>query len=704
MLRRWVLITAFTVMACLTAGIVWSAAQSRPPLVPVGQQEGPTIVIGVSGLTLYDSPWSRTSALWSIARKSAIGAMSTRGLTEHSCSAQSWLTISAGVRTSLWPGVGMTPDGKTPGACPQPPLMETFDDGSALFPDWPTWRRTTLARSAPADIGKLSTELAPAGSGKCVQASGRYAAIGAADHNGVVSHYLPDPTSMDFAACDVSLISLDSPNDTLLRSLIDHAPPGATIIVAGIADDLGPEQLHPVVIYGQHTPHGLLTSESTRQRGIIQLADVSAMLFSRLGKSAPNLPEARLPQVQASGSPTAPLLRTAEIIQSLKHEHAAVTSFVIAFYLLIVAGLSAGWVLVLLARRLNNIRLRVAGHRLVSVVAATAVAMPVSTMLVNLLPWVRFGRPRLALAIGICAIALSLALISLVGPWRRWLGGSSAALMLITGSIIALDATHGTELQLLSIFGLQPVYGGRFYGMGNVAYAWFATAALMFAAIVANPLVRNDRGRHGLGALTVVMVGIAAVIVDGYPSWGADAGGPLALVPAFAYLAINTAGWRLTWVRLTLVVGGAAATVTGLAAIDYLRGPANRTHLGDFFGQVVKHGNFDRASRIWEANWTMLTGSWLTMLVPLLIVAMIYLQVRPSSRLAAPLQPVLDYLPILRNGLAAVTVCLLIAFFLNDSGTGIPPAGLMLLIPLTVMQRARIADISLPRKERSPQQ
>ncbi len=702
MLRRWILITAFTVMACLTAGIAWSAAQSRPKLVPVGDQSGPTIVIGVSGLTLYDSPWSRTSTLWSIARKSAVGAMSTRGLSDHSCSAQSWLTLSAGVRTSLWNSVGMTPDGGTPGTCPQPPLMETFDDGSALFPDWSSWRRTTLHRSAPADIGKLSAQIAPAGSGKCVQASGRYAAIGAANREGVVSHYDPDPTTLDLAACDVSLISLDVPNDTLLRRLIDNAPPRATIIVAGFGDDLGPEQLHPVLIHGEHTPHGLLTSESTRQRGIIQLPDLSAMIFQRLGKEAPNLPEARVPQVQASGSPTAPVLRTAEIIQSLKHEHAAVSSFVIAFYVLVLIGWAVGWGLVLLSRRLDSVRLRIAGHRVVSLVAATAVAMPVSTLLVNLLPWVRFGRPRLALSIGICVIAVALALISLLGPWRRWLGGSTAALMLITGSIIALDVTHGTELQLLSILGLQPVYGGRFYGMGNVAYAWFATAALMFAAIVANPLVRGDRGRHGLGALTVVMVGVAAVIVDGYPSWGADAGGPMALIPAFAYLAINTAGWRLTWVRLTLIVGAAVGTVTGLAAIDYLRGPENRTHLGDFFGQVVKHGNFDRAQRIWQANWTMLTSSWLTMLVPLVIVAMIYVQVRPSSRLAAPLRPVLDYLPILRNGLAAVTVCLLMAFLLNDSGTGIPPAGLMLLVPLTVMQRARIADISLPRTAKEP--
>lgn len=702
MLRRWVLITAFTVMACLTAGVLWSAAQSRPKVVPVGEQTGPTVVIGVSGLTLDDSPWSRTSALWSIARKSAVGAMSTRSLTDHSCSAQSWLTLSAGVRTSLWQGVGMTPAGQTPAECPQPPLMETYDDGSALFPDWPSWRRTTLSRTAPADIGRLSSQIAPPGTTKCVQASGRYAAIGAADRRGVVSHYDPDPTALDLAACDISLISLDSPNDSLLRQIIGNAPPRATIVVAGFGDDLGPEQLHPVLIYGDHTPHGLLTSESTRQRGIIQLADLSAMLLHRLGPAAPNLPEARMPQVQASGSPTAPVLRTAEIIQSLKHEHATVTPFILAFYALVVLGLSAGWGLVLLARRRASLRLRIAGHRVVSLVAATAVAMPVSTLLVNLLPWVRFDRPRLALSIGICAIALSLALVSLLGPWRRWLGGSTAALMLITGSIIALDVTHGAELQLLSILGLQPVYGGRFYGMGNVAYAWFATSALMFAAVVANPLIRGRRRRHGLGALTVVMVGVATVLIDGYPSWGADAGGPLALLPAFAYLAINTAGWRLTWVRMSMIVGGAAATVAGLAAIDYLRGPENRTHLGDFFGQVIKHGNFDRAQRIWQANWTMLTGSWLTMMVPLVIAVMIYIQVRPTSRLAAPLRPVIEHLPILRNGLAAVTVCLLIAFFLNDSGTGIPPAGLMLLIPLTAMQRARIADTSLPRPAKSP--
>ena len=73
MLRRWILITAFTVVAYLAASIAWSAVQARPPVQPVGDQPGPLIVVSAPGLTFDDTPQARTSALWDLAREGAVG-------------------------------------------------------------------------------------------------------------------------------------------------------------------------------------------------------------------------------------------------------------------------------------------------------------------------------------------------------------------------------------------------------------------------------------------------------------------------------------------------------------------------------------------------------------------------------------------------------------------------------------------------------
>lgn len=691
MVRRWLIITAFTVMAALVASISWSVLQARPPVQPISGAPGPLIVVSAPGLTFEDSPASRSSALWQFARHGAVGALTTRSLSEHSCSAQSWLTLGAGVRTSLWKSVGQTPAGQTPDACPPAPEPVELGNGAALFPSWDTWRQTTLGRVQPADIGRLGSTLAPSSGEACITAAGAAAALGAASRTGLVSNYVADPYRVDFNTCNVTFVSLNSPDDAVLARLQREAPPRSTIVIGSFADDTGPERLHPVVVVGPGVPHGLLTSDSTRQRGMVQLTDLSAFLLSGLGRSTPNLPEGRNLLVQPSGSPTAPILRSGEISRALQIEYALVAPFIITFYALITGLLLIGAAAYLLARRARRSELarRVASY--LSLVSATAVAMPVSTFLINALPWWRHEHPRLALTGGTVVIAVVLALVALLGPWRRWAGGSTATLCLVTGAVIALDVTHGDDLQLISMLGLQPVYGGRFYGMGNVAYALLATSALMFAAIVASPLTRGRSRRHGLAALTVALVAAAVIVVDAYPGWGADAGGPIALFPAFAYLAINAAGWRLTWLRLVLISTGAALLVTAMAAVDYSRGPENRTHLGDFFAQVFKHGNFSRLERIWQANWNMLTSTPLAMLVPLIPVLLAYMLMRPDSRIAAPLRPIFEVLPVLRNGLAAVTVCWLLGFAMNDSGTAIPAAGLMLVAPLVLMQRARIA-------------
>lgn len=696
--KRWLFFTVLTVALCLGASVGWSALQERPPSTTMSPPDGPVIVVSVSGLTFDDSAGARRSVVWDLARDGAVGAMATRSMSQHSCTPQSWLSFSAGNRTSLFKNVPATPPGKTPERCASTPYLRIMDDGSAYFANWWWWRETTLARSSPGDIGRLASTVGAAGDGRCVQAAGEPAALGAADRQGVIDRFAYYPQHLVLSDCELTLISLDSPHEPTLRWIVDHAPKNATLVIGGFGDDEGPERFHPVVINGPGVDHGLLTSAATRQQGVVLLTDLSAWTLSRADLPQTHLPEARVPQVQPTSSPTAPIVHTGEKIRTLWHQGAVIVPFVVTFYVLAALLLVGGW---WKSRRATSDRERTRWLTGVALVAASTACMPASTFLVNVLPWWRSDHPRLLLCCLILAIAVTAGGVALVGPWRRWLGGSTATVALFTAATVGLDVTHNSELQFVSILGLQPVYGGRFYGMGNVAYAWFAASALLFAALVANPLLRTKHRWNILGAFTVLLIGGAAVVIDGYPSWGADGGGPLALAPAVLYLVANTLGWRLTWGRMIAMVVGSGVVVLGLAALDYSRGPAHRTHLGDVFAQVWRDQNFSRFNRIWQANLNMLTGSFFSMLVPLLIAVVIYAQVRRTSRLGQQLEPIYDVLPILRNGFAAVTVCLCFATLLNDSGTGIVPSGLMIVLPLIVMQRARLASASEEWKERA---
>ena len=100
-----------------------------------------------------------------------------------------------------------------------------------------------------------------------------------------------------------------------------------------------------------------------------------------------------------------------------------------------------------------------------------------------------------------------------------------------------LDLITGSHLQISSIFGLQPLLGGRFYGMGNVAFALYGSAVLLLCAALAHALLR--RGAPRLAVVVVLVVAGLALAVDVLPAWGADFGGPIALVPALGLLLLG---------------------------------------------------------------------------------------------------------------------------------------------------------------------
>ena len=681
MLRRWFLIAAVTVLACVGSAVAWSMFQDRPALVPLNQP-GPLVVVSMPALTYADTPDTRGSTLWRLARRGAVGSLATRNLSGHSCSLQAWLTLSAGVRTSVGTVVEQTARGQTPTACPDDPEPVVVES-TAVFPEWAVWRRTTLKRALPADIGRLGTLLPQ--NGQCISAAGTLAGLGAADRDGVVTHYVNDPGRVDVDACPVTFISLPGPDDAYLKWLTARLPANATIVVAGLADDTGPETLHAVVIAGPGVQHGLLSSGSTGQRGVITTTDLSAFVLSRLA-APPVLPEGRSPLVQPSSSPTAAVVRSAEITRALNVEHDLAPLFLVVFFVVVLLGWTVGavaWVrvrdLVPTSRRRRVVR------GWVALVSATAAAMPVSTFVVSAVPWWRGDQPRLNLTIAVFALSGVFGVVALLGPWRRLTGGSAAVLCLVTAAVIGLDVAHGSGLQFLSMLGLQPVYGSRYAGMGNVAFALFATATLAFASLAASTLTRRRGGASRLAALTVVLIGAAAVLLDGYPRWGADGGGPAALIPTFAYLALCALGLRLTPLRVTVVVVGTAVVVVSLAVLDYLRGPERRTHLGDFVARLNDGKVVESLNRIWQANWTFLTSSPLTAfaLVPLLL--LLAMALLPRSRWPRPLQPVVVAIPLLAPGLRAVALVWLLGFLLNDSGTAVPPGGAMLLVPLLVL-------------------
>ncbi|MEV7973724.1 hypothetical protein [Cellulomonas sp. NPDC089187] len=498
-----------------------------------------------------------------------------------------------------------------------------------------------------------------------------------------------------------------------------------TVYVISLADSSRRAHLQlaaatgPAVGGGQYAG-GMLSSGSTRQDGFLQVTDVTPTLLSALGirDQAPSgaLVGSVVSQRLDDDTATA---RVTYLIDQNRHAQAAkplVSGFYVwwvalnlALYALVTVGLNnrvRQWFVRLLDRwRPNRVRgrLRVTPERVLRTLRIAAVvvsAVPVATFLANLLPWWRSMSPGWALCGTVTGISVLIALLALLPPWRSSFLGPLGTVAGITALVLAWDVATGARLALDSMMGPGSLVAGRFYGFGNPAFALFATAMVLVAIALANPLAR--RGRRWTAAGVVLLVGLIATVVDGMPSIGADFGGPPALVPGFGIMALLVAGIRLNWRRVLAVLAAGAVVVIGIAMLDYARPADERTHLGRFIETVLDGGLWTVLLRKGQANLGILFGSEQTLLAIGGLLLVVLLLGRPARNAVdapdggpyawlsagAPLRRLSTDAPVLMPGLVGLAVTLFLGFALNDSGVVVPATGIGMAVPLLVAASA----------------
>jgi hypothetical protein len=704
--RRQLLAAAAAVMVLsgLAVGSVSSASSTdAAPTVGSKQAVGSLIFVGTGGLSWSDVSRRTTPTLWSLLRDGATADVSVRSVHANTCPVDGWLTVSAGEQAADSRGES---DAGAKLPCRALPVQLT----SGKVPRWDEYVAAAGASRFDASIGLLGDQIAS--NGQCVQAVGPGAALAAARANGQVDRYQQYdratlPTAM--AACPLTLVDVGAVRDPAdldpadeirpkttraqqvavldarVGAVLAAAPAASDVILASLADAGATERLRLTAATGPHFRAGVLESGSTRQPGLLQLTDFTPTLLQHLGIALPpslgGTPLKVLPSDERSDRAAGQRLRALLDYDDASHKvHTLVEPFFYGWALLQLAVyLSAA---VLWRRRWGSEAQRRLLLRFTQRVAVVAATVPVSTFLANLLPWWRFSAPMVSVVACVALFATAVSLLALLGPWRRRLTGPIAVVALTTMVVLALDVMTGSRLQLSSLMGLQPVIGGRFYGMGNVTFALFATATLILCTAAGNHLVAVGRTRAA--AATVATIGLAAVVVDASPSWGSDLGGPTALLPAVVLLVLSVLQIRLTW-RLLLGIGAAVGGfIVVLGLVDYLRPAESRSHLGRFAQTIIDGGAWDVIVRKLGQNISLLFGYPLSFLVPVVLVAFAYLLARPTSRVGALLGRSYARVPLLRPGLVAILVMWVVGFALNDSGTAIPANGITLAVPLVL--------------------
>jgi hypothetical protein len=264
------------------------------------------------------------------------------------------------------------------------------------------------------------------------------------------------------------------------------------------------------------------------------------------------------------------------------------------------------------------------------------------------------------------------------------------AILGITAATLVGDVLTGSHLELDGLLGYDAIVAGRFTGYGNLTFGLLAVSALSVTAAVAVFLGRRagaGRARVVTGG-AVVVISLVLVGVIGAPGLGRDFGGVLAALPGFLLLAMLLAGIRVTVVRLVAILGVAVVAVGAIAVLDWRRPPGDRTHLGRFVEQVATGEAWTVIGRKGQANLDILLGSPLAWMLPIAIVAAVWL-VRPGGLLrsrpdSGPGRLRAGDAAVVRAALTAALLSLVIGAAVNDSGVALPATAAALLVPLMV--------------------
>ncbi|GAB7191860.1 hypothetical protein NUM3379_25680 [Kineococcus sp. NUM-3379] len=707
------------------------------PPAAAAPADRPVVLVGFAGVRWADVDARRTPALHGLVPGGAIGTVAVRSVFTAACPVDGWLGLSAGRRATGF--AGDSAGHRTA------PCADVVPAVNGYQPDVPEYRRIAAAGTFSAQPGLLGQVLQR---GEVAAAAlGPGAALALADPTGLTPDVTgpgPAATTPDALAgavraelaagtrllvVDAGVVRdpADLPRDeeppaaslaeqvaavdarvgAVLDAVREQAP-GATVLTVSLADAGRTAHLQFAAATGPAPQGGyaeaLLGSRSTRQDGIVQTTDLTPTLLAlTLGpdwaQAAPELTRTLVgsPVNPQPGSPQSSAGRLRKVLD-LDLAAQAVQPLVPPFFTALVTAqivLYAAATLVVRRRwggRLGRRRV-LAWMRRVAVVCGT---VPAATFLANLLPWWRAGDGTAAHLVAVsAAVALfvtGLSALALAGPWRRDPLGPVAVVGAATAVLLAVDVATGTRLSTSSLIGLQPVVAGRFYGLGNTQFALFATGSLLLTTALADRLLRD--GRRRAAVLAVAVLGVVATYVDGVV--GSDFGGPPAILPAFALLALLVAGVRVSWARAVAIGAGTVLVLTLISVVDWLGPAEDRTHLGRFVQTVLDGGAWQVVQRKALQNLSILVGSTLTLVLPFAAAFVAFVLMRPSALGVRALQRAYDRHPALRPGCTALLVLFAIGFAVNDSGTTVPAVGAMLALPLLIAASVRTLELEEP--------
>jgi hypothetical protein len=412
--------------------------------------------------------------------------------------------------------------------------------------------------------------------------------------------------------------------------------PADELLIAFVEPSRG-RKIVPIGIAGRGF-EGNLTSDSTRTDGYVLSTDIAPTILQRFGLPIPD---------EMSGQP----IRSHGTVDPAAVEDLGDRMAVIPGRRAPVVILSlTAWILV--AALVAFVR-PVARRPVLAWLALAFAYMPLMLLAGAA---IESGALLEGLLVGFGAAALAGATALLVRGW--WALTIACAITVIA---YAIDVVAGSGLTTLSLLGPNPIFGARFYGIGNELEALIAVmvpvavgAALSARALAGKPV------SEGGGVAAFLGVAALAAVVFAAGRFGADVGAAIVLP-----LGAGVAAACLRLSRARLAVGLIATPIVGLAVLALIDlasgGNAQLTRSVLHAGGAHSLADVaERRLRLSAHDFAQAAGNPLFWVV----VAGIVVGISRWRRIDAWLRPV----PAVRAGVIGACAAVVVGVLVNDSG------------------------------------
>ena len=414
--------------------------------------------------------------------------------------------------------------------------------------------------------------------------------------------------------------------------------------------------LTPVILWGKEFKGGLATSATTRRLGLITNVDLAPTVLEHFSIKPPShFLGRKIVSRSYKGSDRLDFLTnfslrsitndTLQPLMIISYIVFAMAVFLFAFFYMLIGKPKKNYVISLISGALLGV-----------------LALPLSYFLLPLVVPVG-SKGGMFMASFFLTVLLALGALQ----FRRSLYGPVSFLVAATTILIGADLTTGSNLNINTIFGYSPIVGGRFYGLGNQALAIFFAAGLLSSVFWIEWRAKLD----WIGKITIISFFLLIVMFVGFPRWGADVGGTVTTIVAFAATYFNLLRKKISGKYILLTVLAVILVLTVFAAIDVFQGKNQETHLGRTVELVKAEGNsaaLQVIQRKFATNLRILKYSSWSYFFIIILALLLYLRFRPIGLF----QKLLDRHVYLGAGITGAFVGGIVGFLTNDSGIVIP--------------------------------